>query len=573
MEFLRKQRLVLLSILSGVLFAISWPAAGIPMLIFIAFIPLLVVEDHIFTHREQYSRYAVLIYAWVAFAVFNILTTWWIMFASLAGLMMAVVLNSLFMAIAFFLMHVSRRVLPGKQGVAGLVIFWMSFEYLHLDWELSWSWLNLGNVFAAMPRWVQWYEYTGVLGGTAWVLIMNVCFYILYRAYVTPLETITIGRNIETLHGSEKQKMEVYLKNVEQYRLVKRRFFAGLTALVFLLVPTIISFVIYSRYILPEDPVEVVLVQDARDPYLRPPGAAGIKQWTDADIDLAQEAITPQTRFVLLAEGSLPGALWLNNPPAHYGYKALMEHTAAYDSLAWIAGVMMYRNYAQGEAPSATARKADEDNSWYDFYNAALYIDSQGNTSTYFKSKLVPGIERMPFAQYLRPVGALVELFGGTSGSMGVQAQREIFTGTDGTRVAPVICYESVYGYYVNEYIRQGAQVIFIITNDGWWRNTPGHRQHHQYARLRAIETRRSIARAAKTGISGFIDPLGNIIQQSAWNERTALRGIIHKNNEITFYVRNGEFLGRLSMFLMILLLVYMFAQQMIRKRVMSYKS
>lgn len=90
-------------------------------------------------------------------------------------------------------------------------------------------------------------------------------------------------------------------------------------------------------------------------------------------------------------------------------------------------------------------------------------------------------------------------------------------------KVAPSICYESVYGDFMSEYIRKGAEVICIITNDGWWGNTPGHKQHLSYAKLRAIETRKQVIRCANTGISGFIDEFGNISQAQPYWESPLL--------------------------------------------------
>ncbi len=567
MYILLKYRLLFLSLLSGLLFALSWPSRGIPMLIFVAFIPLFIVEDDVLKNKANHNKYAVLFYSWLAFAVFNALTTWWIVFASVPGVLMAVFLNSFFMAIPFYLMHVGRRVLPGKQGVASLLILWLSFEFLHLDWEMSWSWLNLGNVFASLPRWVQWYEYTGTLGGTAWIIVINIWLYSLYKTYTVPLETFTVQQTLDIEDKKEKQRVVTYLKNVQQFQLVKKRALTGLGTFLFLIIPPVISLVIWNRYEMPDDPVEVVVVQPGRDPYLQAEGAWQVREWTDSLLLLAEEKITDSTRFVVAPEAVLPGTLWLNKPDAHYGYRQMKNHASRYDTLAWVAGSMMYREYGEDEQPPATARKFSNNDGYYDAYNAALFLDSKGNMDTYFKSKLVPGIEIMPFATILKPIGQLVEHFGGTAGSMGVQPDRDVFTGPDGTRVAPVICYESIYGQYLNGYIRNGAQLIFIITNDGWWRDTPGYRQHNQYARLRAIETRRSIARAAKTGISGFIDPLGRVDQQTPWWEAAVIRQEIHKNDEITFYVKNGDFLGRLSIFLLILLLLYMGSQSIIRKK------
>ena len=85
-----------------------------------------------------------------------------------------------------------------------------------------------------------------------------------------------------------------------------------------------------------------------------------------------------------------------------------------------------------------------------------------------------------------------------------------------------------------------------IITNDAWWGDTPGYRQHLRYASLRAIETRRSIARCANTGISAIIDQRGNIIERTPWWEKSAIRGSINMNDEITYFVKTGDVPGRL---------------------------
>lgn len=106
-----------------------------------------------------------------------------------------------------------------------------------------------------------------------------------------------------------------------------------------------------------------------------------------------------------------------------------------------------------------------------------------------------------------------------------------------------MICYESIWGDYVAEYARQGAQFIAIVTNDGWWGNTSGKDQHLQYAKLRAIENRRWVARSANTGISGFINQRGDIVQKTTWWQPDALTQEINLNEELTFYTKHGDLL------------------------------
>ncbi|MFP4047906.1 MAG: nitrilase-related carbon-nitrogen hydrolase, partial [Bacteroidales bacterium] len=124
--------------------------------------------------------------------------------------------------------------------------------------------------------------------------------------------------------------------------------------------------------------------------------------------------------------------------------------------------------------------------------------------------------------------------------------------------------YESVFGEYVSSYVRKGADVIFILTNDGWLRS-PGYMQHLHFARLRAIETRRDIARSANTGISAFINQKGELLKTTEWWERNALKGTLNANNEQTFYVEYGDYIGRVSTFLAVFALLYLIAKVLMR--------
>ena len=125
---------------------------------------------------------------------------------------------------------------------------------------------------------------------------------------------------------------------------------------------------------------------------------------------------------------------------------------------------------------------------------------------------------------------------------------------------------EAVYGDFLADSVRRGAQVMFVITNDGWWGDTPGYRHHFAYARLRAVETRRAIARCANTGISGFISPRGEVLERSGWDEPAMLENTIPTNDALTLYVRGGDYIVRLCLLVLGLSLLYFVAWRF-RKR------
>ncbi len=458
------------------------------------------------------------------------------MFATIPGMIVAVLLNSTFMAIPWWIMHKSRRLLPGRQGQLSIILLWLSFEYLHSLWELSWNWLDLGNVFAAWPAWVQWYEITGVAGGSLWVLVINLLLF--------------AGLRHAAIKGQSRKKARW---NV-------------ITALVFFVIPSIFSIYTWINYDEESAPVEVVIVQPAEDPYGQVTGMIEWEERVEHMIRLADESITPSTSFVVAPEGANPRGIWMHEAESHYTVARLRQHMQTHPQITWILGSFTYKLYGSDEDPPATARPYRESGYYYDVYNSAVMIPPEGPIQYHHKAKLVPGIERMPYFRLLKPVGKLVDRFGGMAGSLGTVDETTVFQGPDGTLVAPAVCYESIYGEYLGAFIRSGAGFLFVITNDGWWRNTPGYRQHNQYARLRAIESRRSVARAASTGISSFIDQRGEVLMQTSWWEATSISASINEQNKLTFYSRTGNFLGKLSLFMSALLLLYMLSQGLIRK-------
>ena len=132
--------------------------------------------------------------------------------------------------------------------------------------------------------------------------------------------------------------------------------------------------------------------------------------------------------------------------------------------------------------------------------------------------------------------------------------------------VGCAVCYESVFGEYYIDYIRKGARAMTIITNDAWWGDTPGYRQHLSYASLRAIETRRAIARCANTGISAIISPSGKILKPTPWWEQASIKSDIPLRDDLTFFVSHGDITGRICTFLFCLLLLALAVRFITRK-------
>ena len=531
----------LLPVLSGALFGLAWPEIGdLTLLIFLAFVPLFIFEEIIIRNEEHRANLKIFLGAYVAFFLFNYITTSWIRFASLPGMLMAEILNAFFMALLFTFFSRAKRRLGQLPGYLGFIFLWLGFEWMHYHWELSWVWLTLGNVFANDYTWIQWYEWTGVFGGSLWVLIVNV-FIVLFI--------------LRSTFGS----------------LSRRNLIIRLTGFLLLIImPILYSQNTYESYVEKGSDVDIVVVQPNIDPYKKFSVMAESEQ-IDLLVELARTKADKNVDFVVCPETAWPGGYYEHQLDIIYGIVEFRKFLNDHPNTRMVTGLSSIRLYAPGEEITSTARYyEDGSGNYYDYYNTALQVDQSGDIQLYHKSKLVLGVEKMPFGTLLKPLESLSLDLGGASGTLGSEDEpinfKSVKQGTDETQVAPVICYESVYGEYVSEYIRKGAGLIFIITNDGWWEDTPGYKQHLAYARIRAIENRRSIARSANTGISAFLNQRGDVIKPTGWWERTAIRHKIKASEELTFYTRHGDYIGRVAAFFSILFIVLTIARTLQKK-------
>ena len=508
----KRWRLLGLSTLSGVLLSLGFPPLPFTFLLFIAWIPLLIMQEEM----KEESNWQVFKYAYHAFIVWNILTTYWVTNAAFIAGLFAISVNALLMSLPFVLFHWTQKRIPRLSHLA-FISFWIAFEYGHLRWDLSWPWLTLGNGFAQFPSWVQWYEYTGVFGGSLWILAVNVL-------------------------------------------LFRRQFWqAGLA----LGLPLIFSLTWYYTYAEKgEEPVEVVVIQPNYEPHYEKFDVSEREQLRRF-LSLADSMVTPATRLVFFPETSF-GPIQDTEIGKDPITGRLQVWVDEHPNLTLIAGLTVYHIFGPDEAHTENVRqfKRRDQTFFYESYNAATrFAAGAVDYPIYKKSKLVPGAESFPYNRLLFFLKPIVDKLDGSTAGLGTQPFRSVLSTPDGIRVAPIICYESVFGQYHTGYIRKGAQIGGIITNDGWWDETAGHRQHLRFASLRAIETRRDIARSANTGISAFINQRGDILQATQYEETAAIRGMVRPNSQITFYVKWGDMIGRIALFLALLIGLNAFAK------------
>jgi apolipoprotein N-acyltransferase len=533
--------------LTGVLWAMAWPGiGGVTPLAFVAWLPLLHALE---LHEGSRSRRSFMPYVLAAVLLWNAATSWWFFLVSeplgtrLVSGFSPMLVNSLLMLLPWWFMRPVRRHMGRSAGYAALVVAWVAWEHLHHLWDLKWPWFTLGNVFATRPAWVQWYEVTGALGGSVWVWLVNIA-----------------------LHHALRMPMH------DGVRLAHRRW---LLAAALFGAPLLVSFVRYFTYGTDARTAEVVVVQPNIDPYSEKFGGVDPLVQLDSMLRLAEGAMTSNTALVVMPETALQESatldlrtdpvklhgLWENDIEQAESVHRLRAFQQAHPGVALLTGMSSARLFRGGDDLPHTARPIDGTDLWYEAYNAALFLPSQGAAVCYNKSKLVAGVEMMPFEAVLGRLGALSVDLGGVSGSLGTQEERSVLRDDlHALRVAPAICYESVFGAHVGAHVANGANLIAIITNDGWWGDSPGPRQHLTFASLRAIEMRRSVARSANTGISCWVDPRGVVHDRTAWWQPASFRAQMPLNGTPTIYARFGDVIGRSAWALLLLMLVRLMA-------------
>lgn len=504
---------ILLGILSACMLTLSWSTfESFTALLFFGLVPLL------FLWKNSDNSWQIFKNVFFAFFLWNLLTTYWIWNASPIGMIAAIFLNAFLMSLPFYFSFGIKEKFSEKLGLISLVIFWLSYEYFHMTWELSWPWLTLGNGLSEQVTWIQWYEYTGVFGGSLWILLVNIFLFI----WVDEIAKVPIS----------------------QFKKIKLTSFFHVLFILF--VPILLSKLIYSNYKIINSPCKVSVIQPNVDPYSEKFDINTRAIQLEKLIQLSTSVGQKNTEFFIWPETALQD-IYEDQLIGNDQIVKVKNFLSTYKNGNIITGISGYLQY--NSKKTETARTFSDGGCCYDAFNSALQIENSNHFQIYHKSKLVPGVEKMPYPKLFSFLEPFAINLGGTFGSLGTQEKRSVFYSQFGIGVAPVICYESIYGEFIAEYIKNGAQFIAIVTNDGWWGNTAGYKQHFSYARLRAIETRRDVARSANTGISGFINQKGDVVIQSEYWKEAALSSSINLNEKITFYVGYGDYIARAALF------------------------
>lgn len=504
------------------LMSLPWLVSHCGWTALVGLLPLLILERLATEYKVKHFWW----WHYGCFVAWNAATTWWIWNATAGGAVFAILANALQMSVIFGSFRWVKRRVGGILPYLYLAAAWMAWERFYLtSAEISWPWLVMGNAFAESTSLVQWYSVLGTLGGSLWVWASNLSLFGLMVA-------LSDGRMAR---------------------------WTGKARVVAFVMPVVVLFgpMVWSACLKFEEegtPLKVVIGQPNYNPYEKFESLTQTQQ--DARfLGLLEKAQWDDEPTLVLAPETFTSALYLDRVREHETMQRFQTFLQRHPKAAVIFGASTYEQVIARTAPHACAYDMGPVGGgkklWILAHNSALSTDGSGAYSIYHKSKLVVGTELTPYPKVFIP---LENWLGGGLMAKDVGQKEIACLSACGVPVGTAVCYESVYGEFCTGYVRKGAQLLAVITNDAWWGNTPGYKQHLSYSRLRAIETRRWVARCGNTGVSAFIDPCGKIVDRTPWWEPALLEGKVQLLQGQTFFVRFGDMVGRVAVFLFLLL-------------------
>lgn len=515
----------LLVLLSVALLSLGW-LGGTGLTLLVALIPLLVISENLSDSKRDWWRMA--LWASLAFLLWHAATIWWVWIATPLGPITAGIVGSFYNLCAVMAYHYTSKRAPRALAYTLLATIWIATEWAYTSADvMTFPWLLLGHGFSTDTWAVQWYEYTGIFGGTLWALCSNIAIFEIMRTRTT----------------TSKVR-------------------AGLIAIV----PILLSLTLLLTYTPSERTTEISVLQPNVPCYEQERIEAG-KQDPTEDIKRLISQVPQSSTFVLMPESALAYIPQIGGSidERQFGFYSSLFGDIIAENLPntkLITGASTLVRY--GEVKATDTAHHYPNYGWYDQYNSALLINNEGSVEDiYHKGRLVIGVEAVP----LKNIFDAFEVdLGGVSGQLGWGKEHTLFSHND-ILIGPSICYEGLYGDYFRGFARNGAEVMALISNDGWWGNTPGHKRLFDFCRLRAIETRRSIARSANTGISGFISPTGSTIgERLTWDEQGILTAEVELRDDKTIYTLYGDWIARIATYVAVLAILYFIAYR-VRKR------
>lgn len=508
------------SLMGGALLGLSfvmYPFFYAPFLAWISFVPILL---HLKT-VEKFGAYFRATY--LSLLCFTLVSVWWVSLSTFLGGFLMYFAQTFFMTIPFIVFFFVKKILGWNRALWLFPFFWTAWEWIYLDLEISFGWITLGNSHANLWWFIQYVDLFGVWAISFWIVLLNVLI-------VKVIEFKSVSTS-SSLHPSV-----LY----------------GLIALLFFL-PLLYSTVVF---LLPKpEPVgiiKVAVIQPNIDPFAKWENS-NRRAVLEKHIAISDSAAHRGVDLIVWPETAIPYFFLYQR--GSQAWERLVSSVARWNAplLTGFSDAVYYADSTQRQFGAKYDRNARQ---YYDTFNSAMLLDSNGNAQVYHKMKLVPFAERVPYMEYLPFFSSATFAVAGIS-SWGVGKDTLNFSFVtklnQNVQVTGLICYESIYPAFTADFVRRGALMLTVITNDGWFSKSYGPYQHAAFAKLRCIESRRAMARSANTGISLFIDRYGRPYGEIPWWKEAYTVASLELYDDESFYVCHPDWFPKVCLFISLL--------------------
>ncbi|TLU83952.1 MAG: apolipoprotein N-acyltransferase [Chlorobium sp.] len=482
-------------LLSGLFLGISFPSypfIRFELLAWVALVPLLLSLRTVESAGELFRR------VYLSMLLYCLISLWWVSLATLPGGILTMLTQACFLTVPFLAFYAIKKMAGYRFALFSLPFLWVAWEWAYMQQDLSLGWLTFGNSQANLNYMIQYADLTGVWGISFWLLWFNICV-------------------VMALEGNKKERL--------RYIVIM---------MLMILAPLIYASVMFLRQGVEtpssRDTLRVTLVQPNVDPHGKwePNSSADIMERYYRITDKAVRENRPD--LVIWPETAILFSIL--EPPFADDLRTLRLSLRQWNAalLTGFIDVLHNRNRSTG------------------IYNASMLLEP-GNEAPriYRKMHLVPFAERVPYIDYFPWLGYATFSLSGLSGwERGADtAIMKLSASGKKVVVADFICYESIFPAHVAEFVRKGARVLTLVTNDGWYFTSYGPYQHLAIGRLRCIENRRAIARCANTGLTVVLDKFGRTIAEIPWWKAETLTADVPLENSLTFYTRYPDLLPK----------------------------
>ncbi|MGQ9805178.1 MAG: apolipoprotein N-acyltransferase [Chlorobiales bacterium] len=505
------------SLMGGALLGLSfvmYPFFYAPFFAWIGFVPILL-------HLKPLEKFGAYFRAtYLSLLCFTLVSVWWVSLSTFLGGFLMYFAQTFFMTIPFIVFFFVKKILGWNRALWLFPFFWTAWEWIYLDLEISFGWITLGNSHANLWWLVQYVDLFGVWAISFWIVLLNVL----------------IVKVIEFKSATSPSSLQLSM------------LYSSIVLLFFL--PLLYSTIVF---LLPKpEPVgiiKVAVIQPNIDPFGKWENS-NRRAVLEKHICVSDSAARSGVDLIVWPETAIPYFILYQR--GSEAWERLVSSVARWNAplLTGLSDAVYYADSTQRQFGAKYDRNARQ---YYDTFNSAMLLDSNGNAQVYHKMKLVPFAERVPYAEYLPFFSSATFAVAGIS-SWGVGKDTLNFSFVtklnQNVQVTGLICYESIYPAFTADFVRRGASMLTVITNDGWFSKSYGPYQHAAFAKLRCIESRRAMARSANTGISLFIDRYGRPYGEIPWWKEAYTVASLELYNDESFYVRHTDWFPKVCLFI-----------------------